>query len=80
MLVGDATRSSDNALAPLVPLVQAQIGQVGMWSAGTSLRFCTENTDAGLAGTGVECPKFDRDLLAKYVGYSMEKVVSSGGL
>jgi thioester reductase-like protein len=80
MLSGDAGRSSDNALAPLAPLMEARIGQVGMWSAGTSLRFCTENTDAGLAGTGVECPKFDRELLAKYVGYSVEKAVSSGGL
>jgi hypothetical protein len=76
----DAGKSSDNALSPLIPLMQAEIGQVGMWSAGTSLRFCTENTDAGLAGTGVECPKFDRELLSKYVGYSVEKVASSGGL
>jgi thioester reductase-like protein len=80
LLVGDAGRSSDNALAPLVPLMQASIAQESMWTAGNSLRFCTENTDAGLTGTGVECPKFDRELLSKYVGYSVEKVVSSGGL
>jgi len=80
LLVGDAGRSSDNAMAPLVPILQASIAQAGLWTAGgASLRFSTANTDAGLAGSGVECPKFDRELLAKYVGYSVQSALSSPG-
>jgi phthiocerol/phenolphthiocerol synthesis type-I polyketide synthase C len=78
LLLSDALQSSDNAMSPLVPLLQASVGQEAMWmSANGSLTFATDNVDAGLAGTGIVCPKFDRDLLAKYVDYSLRNALSS---